>query len=222
MRLALLASVVVFGSIAAPAFARTNVSVFVGRGPTTQASWEVVSPQGCTQIITFSVSSARFLTVDTATRTVVRERFEPSLTTIVEQQESAGCSPLTVSTLTELSPAQFQRNGLASARLDVDDIVLSDPDLGTIVLDANLRWTGMGRVTTTPTRERFCDDSGICTVIVGVAQQRAAHLSGDVDATVTTTEGGVSVEDYSPSASENVSASLERFVTVSVTRSPAP
>lgn len=223
MRPTLLATFALLGSFASPALARTNVNVFVGAGPTTQASWDVVSPQGCDQRLSFIVSSARFLSVDTATRTVTKERFEPSLTVIVEQAESPGCELVTLSTLVDdLTPAQFRRNGLGSAQLRVNDIVLSDPLVGTIVLDANLRLTGTGRVTTTPTRERFCDEAGVCVLIAGVAQTRQARLTGDVDATVTTTEGGVTFEDYSPAAGENVSATLEQFVNVTITRFPAP
>lgn len=213
-----LATLSLSSAFAAP----TDVNVFVGQGPTTQASYDIVTDAGCVQRLTFSVNSARFLSVDTATRTVTNDVFEPTLQVIVDQLESPGCDLVTLSTLVDLTDDQFTSNGLGSATLTVDDIFLSDPVLGTIVLDANLQWTGTGGATTIPVQERFCDESGTCLLTSGSYVRRSANVTGTVTATVTPTFGPTYTDDYSPATGTNVTATLERSSSVVVAKYPAP
>lgn len=224
MRSTLLAcSLALVGFVPSPAIAKTNVSVFVGTGPSTQASWQIVTDAGCTQQVTFTVSSSRFLTVDTATRTVQKDTFDPGLVVSITQFDSPGCESFTISDFVDVTSSQFRRNGVSSARLDVEDVVLSDPLAGTYVIDAHLRWTGTGRVTVTPSHDRFCDpEAGLCILTAGATQSRAANVTGTVTATIDPPFGPVTVEDYSPSAGTNVVGRLEHFTAVNVTTVSAP
>lgn len=189
--------------------AQTNIQVVTGRGPTTQASWDIVSASGCLQKVTFSVGSFRFLVVDTLSRSVIRETFSSSLQVIVDQLGGPGCELVTLSTLIDnLSAAQFTRTGVQSATLNVEQIVLSDPLIGTYVIDAHLRWTGVGPTVATTVRDRFCDGEA-CFLAAGVIQNRNATVTGTVTATVKPLFGSKFTANYSPSAGTQLTGRLE-------------
>jgi hypothetical protein len=200
------------GLLSSAVSAQTNIGVFTGRGPTTQASWDIVSAAGCLQNVTFSVNSSRFLIVDTSSRSVIKETSSPSLTVIINQWDGPGCEQVTISDLIDnLSAAQFTRTGVQSATLNVEQIVLSDPLIGKYVIDAHLHWTGVGPTVATPTRDRFCDGES-CVFSNGVDQNRNATVTGTVTATVKPLFGSTFTADYSPSAGTQLTARLENTV----------
>jgi hypothetical protein len=208
-------------SMSSLAGAQPRTSVFTSRGPTTQASYDIVTDAGCSQTLTFSVNSGRTLTVDHATDTVAKETFEPALQVILQQQEGPGCEAVTASTLVEPGEFTFSRQGADAATLTFDDAVVSDPLLGTITLAGTLQFDGTGPTTSTKSQDRFCDpESGVCFIAAGVNRRRAANVTGNVSATVDPLFGEPYTDDYSPSAGTNVFGVLESSTFNSVTRSP--
>jgi hypothetical protein len=201
------------GLISSTVFAQTNIEVFSGRTLNSSASWNIVSAAGCRQSVTFQVLSYRFLVVDTSSHSVIKETVSnPYVDVIIDQFDGPGCEQVTISNLIEnLSAAQFTRNGVSSATLNVDQIVLSDPLLGKYVIDAHLRWTGVGTPVTTPTRDRFCEGE-LCVWGTSVNQSRNATVTGTVTATVTPLFGSTFTADYSPSAGTQLTAWLENSI----------
>jgi hypothetical protein len=198
------------GLLSSSVSAQTNIQVVTGGGPSTQAFWDIVSSAGCHQQVALTVTSYRFLVVDTSSHSVIQETSgNPYMIARIQQLDSPGCWGWIISDMIDnLSTAQFTRNGVSSATLNVDHIVLSDPDSGKYVIDAHLRWTGVGTPVTTPTRERFCEGE-LCFWGTGIDQNRNATVTGTVTATVTPPVGSTFTANYSPSAGTQLTAQLE-------------
>jgi hypothetical protein len=197
--------------------------MFTAHVKSVSASWKIVSAAGCSQDVTLQVISDRYLIVDTSRHTIISETLgRPYLHVIIDQWGVPSCETQTISTITDsLSATQFTRAGISSATLDVDQVILSDPSMGKYILNAHLRWTGVGLMGTTTERERFCDE-GACFLVATVDQNRNATMTGTVTATVTPPAGSTYTDDYSPSAGTQVNAWLANTNGISIIQSPAP
>jgi hypothetical protein len=198
------------GLLSSTVSAQTNIEVFSSRILNSSASWNIVSAAGCLQNVSLQVGSYRFLVVDTPSHSVIQETSgNPYLIARIEQLDSPGCWGWTISNIIDnLSTVQFTRNGVSSATLNVDHIVLSDPDSGVYTIDAHLHLTGVAPPVTTTVRGRFCDGEA-CVWATGLDQNRNATVTGTVTATVRPLFGSTFTADYSPSAGTQLTAWLE-------------
>ncbi len=201
------------GLISSAVSAQTNIGVFSARTVDSSASWDIVSAAGCLQNVSLQVSSYRFLVVDTSSHSVIQETSgNPYVIARINQLDSPGCWGWTISDIIDnLSTAQFTRNGVSSATLNVDHIVLSDPDSGTYVIDAHIRWTGIGSPATMTVRDRFCEGEA-CFWGTSTVQNRNATVTGTVTARVKPLFGSTFTADYSPSAGTQLTAWLANAV----------
>lgn len=188
-----------------------SVTVRTSRGRTDSASWTVISPEGCEQLVNVQVFTLRTMEIDTANRTVVRVRENPALLFSVSQFGTDACADDTASTLIEnLTPQQYSSSGLNSASLNINDVVVQGSGSLGGSFDLALQWRGQGPASSTPTRLRFCDEFG-CVSIVGNSVRRNATVSGTVVLDGT--------DDHSPSVAVGpVTASIEKAGDVTISR----
>lgn len=201
------------GLLSSSVSAQTNIEAYSARVMDLSASWSLVSAAGCRQDIYVYVSSYRFLLVQMPSHSIIRESSRsPYLDVIVNQWDSPGCEGVTISNLIDnLSTAQFTRNGVSSATVNVDQIVLSDPLIGKYVIDVHLHWTGVGSPVTTTVRDRFCEEE-VCVWGKSVVQNRNATVTGTVTATVHPLFGSIYTANYSPSVGTQLTANLNSYV----------